>query len=194
MSIAVNVLFVLSRNKPDLWQDLRLSFKRVTAVCRTDHVRGSPQAPRTIIEYSDYQCPYSKKMHFELKKLLSENSRVRWVFRNRPLESLHPLARQAAIAAECADLQGKFWDYSDALFSDQADLQSGTSFEEIARRLEMNVVEFDECLKNGDPENLRRQRSEATALEINMTPTIFVDGKRFTGVMPYSDLLDSVEK
>src|SRR6266487_7154837 len=124
MSIALNAALILERRKPDFWRNLKLSFKTPPVVGPADHVRGPSQATVTVIEDSDYQCPYSKQMHSELKKLLSESSRVRWVFRNRPLEAIHPLARQAAVAAECAGRQGKFWEYSDALFEEQAGLKS----------------------------------------------------------------------
>jgi protein-disulfide isomerase len=132
-------------------------------------------------------------MHAELKNLASESS-VRWVFRNRPLESLHPFAKKAAIAAECADRQGKFWEYSDELFEKQVDLTSDRMFDDIARQLNINVAEFRECELSGTPDNLRAQIAQAEDLDINLTPTLFINGKRFNGMLPYSALAESIRK
>jgi hypothetical protein len=79
---------VVQKNDPDAWRDIKLSFRKVPAVLVGDHVRGPTKAPVTVIEYSDYLCPYSRQLHSNLRKLLSENSRISWVFRNRPLESI----------------------------------------------------------------------------------------------------------
>ena len=158
-----------------------------------DHIRGDSHATATIIDYSDYQCPYSKQIHSELKQLIDESSSVRWVLRNRPLESIHQLALQAAIAAECAAKQGKFWQYSDALFDNQTALGKST-FDELAEGLNLNSVEFRACRSSDMTSFIARQASEAAALEIDATPTLFVNGRRFTGLMSHSELMKAVRQ
>lgn len=193
-SLVLNVVMVAERKHPSLWNDLRLSFKSAPPVRPSDHVFGPSGRALTIIEYSDFECPFSKQMHSELKHL-AETSRVRWVSRNRPLDSIHPFAVKAAIAAECAGAQNKFWDYSDALFSTQEDGHSEAYFDGLARRCHLNLAMFNQCQSSPAISTLlRRQMSEADALEVSATPTIFVNGKRFTGAVPYSELSSLAEK
>ncbi len=91
-----------------------------------DPVLGNPNAPVTIIEFGDFQCPYCKKFHDDtfpmLKKTYIDTGKAKFVYRDFPLENIHPNARPAAEAAECADDQGKFWEYHNALYRDQSAL------------------------------------------------------------------------
>jgi protein-disulfide isomerase len=194
ISVCLNVVLISKLAKPDLWRDLRLSLKRLPALSAEDHVRGPLGAPSTVIEYSDYQCPYCRQMHSDLKRLIAERPGVTWVFRNRPLESIHPLARRAAVAAECANLQGKFWDFSDVLFDEQTNLKSESLFQDLARKVDLNLTEFNECLASGEPAILKNEKLAADALEIDVTPTLFVNGKRFDGAISYAELVAELQK
>ncbi len=89
----------------------------LTPISTKDHIRGKINAPVTIVEYSDFSCPFCKQFHPSLVRALSEyDGKVRWVYRHFPLINIHPHALSQAKAAECAGEQGKFWEYADALF------------------------------------------------------------------------------
>ena len=111
--------------------------------------RGKPDAPLTIIEFSDYQCPYCKR-HVEqtLPKLLSDyvdSGKARYAFRDYPLEQIHPLAPKAAEAARCAGDQGKYWEMHDRLFANQNALQP-EKLSGHAKALNLDVAAFQACL------------------------------------------------
>jgi protein-disulfide isomerase len=111
--------------------------------------RGKPDAPLTIIEFSDYQCPFCKR-HVEqtLPKLLTDyvdTGKARYVFRDYPLEQIHPLAAKAAEAARCAGDQGKYWEMHDRLFANQKDLQP-EKLPDHANALGLDVTIFRTCL------------------------------------------------
>lgn len=83
-----------------------------------DHIRGSRDAPVTLLEYSDLECPFCKQFHTTLQRATQEyDGKVRWVYRHFPLDALHSKARKEAEAAECAAAQGKFWEFLDRLFA-----------------------------------------------------------------------------
>jgi len=192
MSIALNGALILQRTKPDFWRDVRLAFRKLPPITAEDHVRGDSQSSVTIIDYSDYQCPYSKQLHSDLKKL-AETSNIKWVLRNKPLDSIHPFATSAAVAAECANRQGRFWEYSDALFDEQDKFASPSFFEQLAQRLNLDLPEFNACRATGATGMLSTQISDAAALEISITPTMFVNGRRFDGAVPLSELARLVQ-
>jgi Thioredoxin len=120
-SLLLNGVFVFHLSHPSFWRDFKLSWLHPPPVRASDHVRGDSNAPVTVIEYADFQCPYCQQMHAALQTAVQEG-RIRWVYRHFPLSSIHPLAFKEAEAAECAGAQGKFWEYADALFATQARL------------------------------------------------------------------------
>ena len=90
---------------------------KIIPVSKEDHMRGSMNAPVTIIEYSDFSCPFCKRFHPSLQQALREyDGKVRWIYRHFPLSAIHPNALKQANASECANEQGKFWEYADMLF------------------------------------------------------------------------------
>ena len=94
----------------------------------TDHIRGNKNAQITIVEYSDFQCPYCLRFHETMKQIITNYSDdVRWVYRHFPLDSIHPVARKASEASECANDQGKFWEYTDEVFVNQSGLSLESS-------------------------------------------------------------------
>lgn len=113
---------------------------------------GSANAPITIVEFSDYQCPFCKK-HFTntfaaLKTGYIDTGKVRYYFRDFPLDSIHPYARKAAEAAHCAGDQGKFWDMHDVMFNNQGALNSD-NLQDFARSMKLDLEIFNTCLDNG---------------------------------------------
>jgi len=191
LSLSLNLLLLFQRNYPDSWKDLRLAFKQPPHVSATDHIRGSSDAPVTIIEYSDFQCPFCRQVHESLRTL-TEAHKIRWVFRNRPLDSIHPLATKAALAAECAGRQNKFWEYADALFEEQNQITSDDNFNGLAGHLALDTAEFSRCQTSDLSALLRDQAQTAADLEIDATPTLFLDGKRYTGALSFQQLSELV--
>ena len=115
-------------------------------------VLGRSDAPVTLVEFSDYQCPFCQRFFAAtlpaLKKDYIDTGKVRYVFRDFPLDQIHPQARKAAEAAHCAGEQGKYWEMHDVLFGNQQALQP-PKLSEHARTLGLDGVRFDECLTSG---------------------------------------------
>lgn len=146
--------------------------------------RGPAAAPVTIVEFSDYQCPYCKRAQSVLKELLdSYGGRVSLVFKDLPLIRLHPQAALAAEAARCAGDQGKYWEYHDALF--EAPQLQRESFSEIAKSLAVNPVDFQHCLDTRKYQAaVQRDMQEAAGLGIQSTPTFLINGILLSGAQP----------
>ena len=110
-------------NNPQPSQVAAPAKKVAVNVGADDHIRGSINAPVTIIEFSDFQCPYCGSFHETMQQVMASYPKdVRWVYRHFPLDGLHPYARQAAEASECAGDQDKFWEYTDGMFSNQSNI------------------------------------------------------------------------
>ena len=181
ISVFTNLTFAARLHYPDLGRDIRLWLLPAPEVLPSDHMRGNPDAEFTVIEYSDYQCPFSASFHASMRTLLTETD-VRWIYRHFPLDEIHPLAAQAAEAAECAGEQGRFWEYSDALFERQSEM-SDELFSEIAQMLELRPSEFQRCLSSRKFRPVvSAHRQDGTEKAMNGTPTFYINGKRFEGL------------
>jgi protein-disulfide isomerase len=148
-------------------------------------VRGSAAAPITLVEASDFQCPFCSRAQTTIKGLEDKyGDKLRMVFLSQPLK-MHQMAEPAAIAAQAAAEQGKFWEYHDELFARQKDLRSPTIFEDIATGLNMNLNRFKADLESAD---VKTKVSQATMLGgkygVRGTPTFFVNGYRIRGAKP----------
>lgn len=109
-----------------------------------DHIRGKKDAKITILEYSDFECPFCSRFHPTMQQVIEKyGDQVRWVYRHFPLESIHPNARPLANAAECAGEQGKFWEMADAIFVDSG----AQPVETYATKAGLNVNKFNTCVK-----------------------------------------------
>ena len=142
-----------------------------------DHVRG-PMAGRLILEYGDYECPYSRQAFREIERVERRpNGGIRFAFRHFPLTAIHAHAFAAAAAAEAAALQGRFWDMHKLLFHRQRALDDG-SLRRYAVQLELDVVRFDQDRFGSDV--LRRVHRDVesgmASGEVRGTPTLFIDG------------------
>lgn len=192
ISVGLNVFLTVQVLKPDIWHKLKLATIRPPIVGPEDHIRGSPVAAVTIIEYSDFQCPFCAELHPTLKALVKEG-KIRWVYRNYPLPSIHPQAMEAAEAAECADSQDKFWEYADGLFEEQHELgmkQSAEAFfMTLAARVGLDPNRFNACLWTQQFDGrIRSEIAEGNSKGIDATPTFFVNGHRQVGSVPYEQL------
>lgn len=171
-----------------------------------DPVMGDSDAPVTIVEFTDYQCPFCSRFFTqtlpELKKNYIDTGKVKLVVRDFPL-SFHPFAQKAAEATECADEQGKFWEMHDALFAKQAMWSAGASvdetFAQYASDLKLNVETFKTCLSSGAmAAEVNADLAEGSAAGIDGTPGFWVigeDGKgtQISGAQPYANFAAAID-
>ncbi len=184
--------------EPEVTGDL----KAMRPVSANDHVRGDLKASVTIVEYSDFECPFCKKFHETMKQAMDEygkDGKVAWVYRHFPLDQLHPVkARKEAVASECAaELGGTeaFWKYTDRFFeltpsNNQTDID--TVLPQIAREIGLDASKFNACLTSKKyDQHIQDDVDNATATGGNGTPwSIVVDknGKKYplSGAQPYA--------
>jgi protein-disulfide isomerase len=160
-----------------------------------DHVRGGP-AGRLIVEYGDYECPYSREAFRHIQRVerrLGEG--VRFAFRHFPLTEIHPHALAASAAAEAAALQDRFWDMHELLFRRQTALEDD-DLRRYAAELELDVPRFDrDSMDAGVFERVRRDVESGMASgEIRGTPTLFIDGVVHRGAYDADTLLEAVAR
>jgi protein-disulfide isomerase len=170
----------------------------VPAVNDGDYIRGDVNAPVTIIEYSDFECPYCERFHPTMEQVMEEyDGQVRWILRSFPL-SFHSNAEPAGVAAECAGQQGKFWEMGDALFENRASLGEEL-YLRLAGEIGLNVGEFTTCT-NGDEAvaKIRKQAQDGAAAGVTGTPGSFIidaDGNAIPlkGALPYSSVAAAID-
>src|SRR6266699_1375219 len=144
---------------------------------KVDHVRGSP-AGRLIVEYGDYECPYSRQAFHAIEQVEQQlGGNVRFAFRHFPLTGIHPHALAAAAAAEAAAVQGRFWDMHELLFRRQKALEDG-DLHGYAARLDLDVAAFDRDRAGAAVAGrIRRDVDSGLASgQVLGTPTLFIDG------------------
>jgi len=163
-------------------------------VTMADNVRGPMDAPVTLIEYSDFQCPACAAYYPLVERLFSESSTtLRFVYRHYPLPQ-HKNADLAARAAEAANSQGKFWEMSQQIFENQTswselgDARARQIFAGYAASLGLNMEKYSTDLESaGTKQKVRDQYREGVAIGINSTPTFFVNGKTITNPRNYDE-------
>jgi protein-disulfide isomerase len=160
-----------------------------------DHVQGPSDAPVTLVEYGDYECPYCGRAHpivKEIQRALGE--RLRFVFRNFPLTQLHPHAQQAAEAAEAAGAQGRFWEMHDLLFERQRRLDHRHLLE-YARELDLDTERFERDLAgHTQAARLREDFLSGVRSGVNGTPTFFINDSRHNQPWDEDALLQALRK
>jgi protein-disulfide isomerase len=148
-------------------------------------LRGLPDAPVTIVEYADFECPYCQQIEPTLDRLRAEyGAKVAFAYKDMPLP-MHSDAPKAAEAAHCAGAQGKYWEYHDLLFSSkQLEL---AQLKEHARTLQLDTQRFDKCLDSGEQAKVvAAQLDEGRQdLQIEGTPSYFINGRFFAGGLNY---------
>ena len=151
-------------------------------------VKGDPKAPITIVEFSDFQCPFCKKGEPTLKGLLAKyDGRVKLAFRDFPLTEIHGQAEKAAEAARCAGEQGKFWEYHDTLFADQSELDEASLIGR-AQNLKLNESAFQSCLTSGKfKPGIEADRKDGNRVGVGGTPAYFINGVFLSGAQPSSE-------
>ena len=140
-----------------------------------DPVLGNKNAPVTVIEFSDFQCPFCERFYSQTLPLLEQNyistGKVKLVYRDFPLSSIHPDAQKAAEAAECADEQGKFKEMHDKLFENQNSL-STSSLKSYAAQLGLDAAKFNGCLDSGKyASEVQKDFNDGSAAGVSGTPS-----------------------
>ncbi len=146
-----------------------------------DPSRGAASAPITIVEFSDFQCPFCTRAEDTINEVLAKyGDRVRLVFRDFPL-SIHPFAEGAAIAGDCAREQGKYWEMNRAMYANQAKL-STTDLASTAGSIGLDVERFKACMASPESHaEVAKDMAEGQALGISGTPTFFINGVMIVG-------------
>jgi len=157
---------------------------------------GKPDAPVTLVEFSDFQCPYCQSAAPVLKQVAEKfGDKVQIIYRQYPIPSIHPFALKAAEASLCANEQGKFWELHDAMFADQKKL-AVSDLKATAKRLGLNASKFDACLDTGRyVEQVQNDQREAERSGVSGTPAMFING-RFVegGSVPFTTLEGLINK
>lgn len=157
------------------------------------YAKGSSKAPVTLVEFADYECPYCQKVNPQIQQLKKEyGDNLTIIYKDFPLP-MHHGSEKAAEAARCAGEQGKFWEYHDVLFySRQVEIPE---LKEHARVLKLDGDKFDACLDNGvEAAAVKKDLDEAKGLGLTGTPSFFVNGHFFSGVVDYGALKDMVNQ
>lgn len=156
---------------------------------------GPADAPITIVEFSDFQCPFCKRFHEETYQALLESypGQIRFVYRNLPLTSIHPDAMSAAVASLCADEQNVYWDFHDKLFS--GELLNRNVYTQYASELNLDTDKFSACLDSGKFDDFISQDMDfALNLGVQSTPTFFINGLAIVGAQPLSSFQNLIDK
>lgn len=159
-----------------------------------DHAQGPPDAPLTLVEYGDYECPYCGMAYPIVKEVQRQmGERLRFVFRNFPLSNVHPYATKAAEAAELAGAQGQFWPMHDLLFEHQHALDT-IHLARYAGQLGLDPAQFAADLTAGvQHDHVREDFLSGVRSGVNGTPTFFINGVRHDGGYSAEDLLAALE-
>jgi protein-disulfide isomerase len=157
-------------------------------------VRGPQDAPVTIIEFGDFQCPYCRQEEPALKKLQSNfHGKIKLAFKDFPLP-MHQYAEKAAEAGRCAAVQGKFWQFHDAAYATSDDL-TVSRLKQIAKSLDLDTASFDKCLDSGEEAaTIQKEIAQGRALGLSGTPSFFINDHFISGALPYNELSSVVEQ
>lgn len=161
-----------------------------------DPVLGKSNAKVTIIEFSDYQCPFCriwwKESFNKLKSEYIDTGKVKLVYRDYPL-AFHPMSHSTAEAAECSKEQDKYWEMHDKIFSEEEKLGQGTvtytvqDLKKWAGEIGLNQAQFNQCLDSGkNKAEVDKDLADGTASGVNGTPSFFINGRLLVGAQPYA--------
>lgn len=177
-----------------------------------DPVLGEKNAPVEIIEFSDFQCPFCRKFWTDtfpqLKTDYIDTGKVKVVYRDFPLASIHPMAQKSAEAAQCANDQGKFWEYHDKMYGEQNIIDSGNiegpvkgtaqytvnDLKKWAKDLGLDSEEFDSCLDDGKYEDeVNKDFQDGASAGVQGTPSFFINGNQLSGAQPFAAFKTAID-
>jgi protein-disulfide isomerase len=158
-------------------------------------VRGAADAAVTIVEFSDFHCPFCQRAQATLQKVLEQYpGKVKHAYRDFPVDQTHPQARPAAEAARCAQDQGKFWEYHDLLFTN-APRASADDLRRYAAQIGLDMPAFERCVSNGvHRATVQRDREEGARLGVRGTPAFFINGRHLEGAQPVDAFVRVIEE
>lgn len=162
---------------------------------KTDDNKFGPDSAKVkIVEFSDFECPFCQRFHPTMERIVDEyGDDVQWIYKHFPLDSIHPQARPAAMASECAADQGKFWEFGKSLFENQSQM-SDSYYKQLARELGLNGSEFDSCVdsqKYADKVNADYQQGLTAGVQ--GTPASFINGQLLSGAQPYASVKAAID-
>jgi predicted DsbA family dithiol-disulfide isomerase len=168
---------------------------RLALAVGDDPARGPADAPVTIVEFSDFQCPYCSRATATLKKLdAAYPGKIRLVYRDFPLVQIHPNAARAAEAAACANEQGKFWPMHDAMFEHQ-DKLGEADLKQSAAAIGLDTTAFNTCLESGrHAAQWKKDTTEGESYGVSSTPAFFINGRLVVGAQPYESFARIVDE
>lgn len=188
----------------DIYTPVKVETLNLEKVADNEHIRGDKNAPLTWIEYSDLECPFCKKIHPDLQKMMDEyKGKVRWVYRHFPLNAIHPKAQKAAEAAECAGSLGGndiFWKFADKLFEGSPTSLSAEEMTKTAKNVGLNEANFKSCLDSGKfASKVGAELKAGEKAGVTGTPGNFLlDDKGnawiIPGAMPYATIKQVIDK
>ena len=192
----------INLRRSDFLKDLRsraevhvfLDAPRVKVKTEDARSRGPQNAPVTIVEFADFQCPFCNRTSETIKQLEKKYAgQIRFVFRDFPL-AFHANAAKAAEAGSCAQEQGKFWQMHDKLFANQANLQP-VDLKRYASEIGLDAAQFKQCLDSEKySKKWQSDRDEGESYGINGTPTFFVNGRMLAGAAPFETFAQMIDE
>lgn len=162
---------------------------------KRDHVYGPANAKVTLIEYSDFECPYCSKQYDTMAQIKAAYPKdVKIVFRHFPL-SFHENAQKAAEASECAADQGKFWEMHDRVFeANKAGKMGVDVWKQAAKDLKLDTAKFDNCLDKGEKTaRVAEDQAEGSNAGVSGTPATFINGQLIEGALPFDSFKQAIE-
>jgi len=192
--VSQDARYFISGEVVDLTADpLQAVMKKIDL--KGEPARGPADAKVTIVEYSDFQCPFCSRGYqiLEEQVMPEYKDKVKFYFKNLPLKSIHPWAEGAAIAARCAEQQSGegFWSLYHALFKNQRDINQDNLKEKVtqfAKDAHLDEAKFTQCFDTkASQADIDRDVEEATAVGANSTPTFFINGRRLEGAQPFEN-------
>lgn len=171
------------------------SLMRLSVSIEGAPVAGPVEAPVTIVEFSDFHCPFCKRVEDTLKALLAQyGAKVKLVYRQFPIQGLHPQARRAAEASLCAHDQGKFWEYHDVLF-EQSPKAADDDLKRYAKQVGLDTDGFASCLfQNRYYEQVQHDLDEGNRLGLEGTPAFFINGRFVNGAQPLEKFVQVIDE
>ena len=168
---------------------------RVAVSPGDDPAKGPATAPITIVEFSDFQCPYCSRVNPTLKQVEEKyGDKLRVVFRDFPLVQIHKDASKAAEAAQCAHDQGKFWEMHDKLFSNQSKLQV-EGLKQSATEIGLDATAFNQCLDSGKfAAEVQKDAEEGASYGVTGTPAFFINGRMLSGAQPLEAFVTVIDE
>ena len=169
-----------------------------------DAILGDKNAKVTVVEFSDFQCPFCRQFWAQtfpqLKKDYIDAGKVKFVYRDFPLSSIHPSAEISAEATQCANDQGKYWEMNNKIFGEEEKLGTGTvqfgvsDLKKWAGQIGLDVNNFNSCLDSGKYKSeVAKDLADGQAAGVEGTPTFFINGKALVGALPYTDFKQAID-